>query len=260
MITSLGTLPSHLRIRLATALEAGHLSDGPSPGAVLAALGGNDHLSDVIEGLNALAALGIVGEAAGVWLRALEEAKGRSPKPDLVWSGPPVQGLHARDTRQVYEELLSSAESSIWASTYAFYDGPRAFKVLADSMEAKPNLRVQLLVNIQRKRNDTSSGNQVIRRFTDYFWKHEWPGAIRPTVFYDPRSVELDGPRGVLHAKAVVADEKSTFITSANMTEAALDSNVELGVLILDRAFGLSVCGYFQGLIDLGMLAVLPED
>jgi hypothetical protein len=260
MIPSLGSLPSHLRIRLATALEAGHLSASPSPGAVLAALGAGDHVTDVVEGLKALSAVGIVGQAAGVWLRTLEEAKGNSPKPDLVWSGPPVPGLYARDTRQVYEELISSAEHSIWASTYAFYDGPRAFKILADRMEAKPSLRVRLLVNIQRKWNDTSSGSQVIRRFTDHFWEHEWPGPIRPAVFYDPRSVEPDGPRGVLHAKSVVIDERSTFITSANLTEAAFDSNVELGVFIVDRALALSVCGYFQALIDLGNLSVLPGE
>lgn len=260
MISTLGNLPSHVRIRLAAALEAGHLSGSPSSGAVLAALGERDNLVDVVQGLTALAAFGIVGKAAGVWLRTLDEARGRQQQPDLVWSGPRIPGLYARDTRQVYEELLSSAEHSVWASTYAFYDGPRAFKVLADRMEAKPDIRVKLLVNIQRKRNDTSNGDHVVRRFTDHFWNHEWPGEIRPTVFYDPRSVEPGGPRGVLHAKSVVVDDRSTFITSANMTEAALDSNVELGVFIVDRAFALSVCGYFQGLIDLGMLAVLPQD
>lgn len=259
MISSLGKLPSHVRIRLSDALEAGHLSASSPRGSVVAAVGGGNHVDGVIEGLQALSQLGISGRAAGAWLRALDEAVGRPHRPDLVWSGPPVAGLHARDTRRVYEELLSSARHSIWASTYAFYDGPRAFKVLSDAMESNPSLKVRLLVNIQRKRNDTSSSSQVIRRFTDHFWGHEWPGVLRPAIFYDPRSVEADGPPGVLHAKAVVVDEASTFITSANMTEAALDSNVELGVLIDDRAFALTVCGYFQGLIDLGMLAVLPD-
>jgi phosphatidylserine/phosphatidylglycerophosphate/cardiolipin synthase-like enzyme len=57
-----------------------------------------------------------------------------------------------------------------------------------------------------------------------------------------------------------VIDERSTFITSANLTEAAFDSNVELGVFIVDRALALSVCGYFQALIDLGNLSVLPGE
>ena len=43
----------------------------------------------------------------------------------VVWSGPEVPGLHARDTRRVYEELLGSAERSVWASTHAFFGGTR---------------------------------------------------------------------------------------------------------------------------------------
>ena len=171
-------------------------------------------------------------------------------KPDLVWSGPEVPGLHARDTRRVYEELLGSAERSIWASTYAFFDGPKAFEVLARRMETTPALRVTLLLNIQRKRGDTTASEQLVRRFADHFWKTDWPGSSRPSVFYDPRALDPEGPGGVLHAKAVVADDEAVFITSANLTEAALDRNIELGVLIRDRAFALAVGGYFRSLID----------
>jgi phosphatidylserine/phosphatidylglycerophosphate/cardiolipin synthase-like enzyme len=38
-------------------------------------------------------------------------------------------------------------------------------------------------------------------------------------VYYDPRALDLEGPGGVLHAKAVVADDEKVFITSANLTE-----------------------------------------
>ena len=83
------------------------------------------------------------GQATAAWLRAIEEGASRTPRPDLVWSGPEVPGLHARDTRRVYEELLGSAERSVWASTYAFFDGPRAFEVLARRMDARPDVRVK---------------------------------------------------------------------------------------------------------------------
>ena len=77
---------------------------------------------------------------------------------------------------------------------------------------------------------------------------------------YDPRSIELDGPAGVLHAKAVVADGESVFTTSANLTDAALDRNIELGVLIRDRALAASVTSHFQGLIDREVLNPLPAE
>jgi len=190
----------------------------------------------------------------------VDKAAARAPRLDLVWSGPTVAGLHARNTRRVYEELLGSAERSVWASTYAFFDGPSAFEVLAKRMDAKPGLQVTLLLNVQRKRGDTSAADQLVRRFADRFWKHEWPGTARPRVFYDPRALEPEGPGGVLHAKAVVVDDEAVFITSANLTEAALDSNIELGLVVRDRALAASVSTHFQALIDSALLRRLPED
>ena len=126
----------------------------------------------------------------------------RAPRPDLVWSGPEVPGLHARDTRRVYEELLGSAERSVWASTYAFSTGPKAFETLARRMDARAELNVTLLLNIQRKRGDTTNAGQLVRKFADRFWSTDWPGTSRPRVFYEPRALEMEGPAGVLHAKA----------------------------------------------------------
>jgi hypothetical protein len=221
-------------------------------------LGRPEGAADLIASLLELGRLGISGPGAAAWLRTIAKAATRTPKPDLVWSGPEVPGFYARDTRRVYEELLGPAERSIWASTYAFFDGPKAFEVLARRMDSMPALGVTLLLNIQRQRGDTTSSVQLVRRFTDHFWKTDWPGSARPNVFYDPRALEPEGPGGVLHAKAVVADDESVFITSANLTEAALDRNIELGVLIRDRALALTVGGYFRSLIDRDLLRPLP--
>jgi phosphatidylserine/phosphatidylglycerophosphate/cardiolipin synthase-like enzyme len=125
-------------------------------------------------------------------------------------------------------------------------------------MDTTPALRVTLLLNIQRKRGDTTASRQLVRGFADRFWKTDWPGSSRPSVFYDPRALELEGPGGVLHAKAVVADDEAVFVTSANLTEAALDRNIELGVLIRDRTIALTVGGYFRNLIDRELLKPLP--
>jgi phosphatidylserine/phosphatidylglycerophosphate/cardiolipin synthase-like enzyme len=125
-------------------------------------------------------------------------------------------------------------------------------------MDATPALRVTLLLNIQRKRGDTTVSEQLVRRFAEHFWRTDWPGSSRPKVFYDPRALDTDGPGGVLHAKAVVADDEAIFITSANLTEAALDRNIELGVLIRDPAVALTVVGYFQNLVNHDLLKPLP--
>jgi phosphatidylserine/phosphatidylglycerophosphate/cardiolipin synthase-like enzyme len=48
------------------------------------------------------------------------------------------------------------------------------------------------------------------------------------------------------------------FVTSANLTEAALDRNLELGILVRDRALALSVTSHFRELIDRRLLLQLP--
>jgi phosphatidylserine/phosphatidylglycerophosphate/cardiolipin synthase-like enzyme len=258
MIDALLDLPVHLRKRLASALDSRSLASPYSAASLRSVLGIREGGEDVVGVLLELERLGVSGPAAAAWIRSVEAATSRIPRPDLVWTGPAVSGVHARDTRRVYEELLSSAERSVLASTYAFFDGPTAFEVLARHMDARSELRVTLLLNIQRKKGDTTAAEQLVRRFTDRFWKTDWPGSTRPNVYYDPRALEQDGPSGVLHAKGIVADDETVFVTSANLTEAALDRNIELGLLVRDRALAASVLSHFRGLIDRGMLHPLP--
>ena len=252
------TLPAHQRRRLAEAFDTGVLPDRPGRLAVRSALKLRGNVDGLLEDLDDLARVGITGRAVGAWIRSLDQLSAGVPSPDLVWSGPEVPGLPARDTRRVYEELFDGAKRSVWVSTYAYFDGPQAFAHLAQRLDNTPGLRVTILLNIQRARGDTTAADQLVRRFTDQFWGKDWPGSSKPAVYYDPRSLDPSGPSGVLHAKAVVVDDEAVFITSANLTEAALDRNIELGVLIRHRVLATSVANHFQALIDTHLLSPLP--
>lgn len=251
-------LPTYLRRRLAGALESGLLAPPYTPAAVRSACGASDGVEAIVALLEDLAEKGISGSAAAHWIRTVERIEERRVRPDLVWSGPEVPGLHARDTRRAFEELLGGARRSVWASTYAYFDGPRAFEVMARRMEELPSLQVTLLLNIQRRWGDTTAADYLVRAFADRFWGTDWPGRSRPQVFYDPRALEMGGPAGVLHAKAVVIDGEAVLITSANLTEAAFDRNIELGLLVRDAALATSVTRHFAVLIDRGLLLPLP--
>ena len=124
-------LPAHLRKRLEHALDAGMVAPPYRPAAVDAAVGGASESEAVAKALDELHRLGVSGRGCAAWLRGFDHVASRRTAPDFVWSGPEVSGLHARDTRRVYEELLGSAACSAWVTTYAFFDGPRAFEVLA---------------------------------------------------------------------------------------------------------------------------------
>lgn len=258
MIDTLHEIPSHVRVRLASALESGLLAPPWTAMAIRATVGGG-YDESILHVLQEWERLGVSPVAGAAWLKSLRLAEARTSPPDFVWTGPEVAGLHARDTRRVYEELLGSAERSVWVSSYAFFDGPQAFGALARRMDAIPGLEVTLLLNIERRRGDTTAADSLVRRFADEFWGREWPGAARPKVYFDPRSLEMGSPTGVLHAKAVVADEESVFITSANLTAAAWDRNIELGLLVRDRALAATTVIHFRTLIEKDLLRRLPD-
>ena len=250
-------LSPHSRQRLTAALDASHLPPAPTGTAIAATVGLEGGVDDLIADLNALEKLGVVGTAAAAWVRAVEQANARTVKPDLVWSGQEVPGVAARQTASVFDEVIRTAERTLWVSTYAFFDGPQVFAALAERLDRLPDLKVTLLLNIQRHHSDTTTADQLVRRFADRFWTDDWPGDRRPDVYYDPRAVEARGSGGVLHAKAVVADSRTLFVTSANLTDAALHRNIELGVLLRDRTLAMTAESQFRGLIEHKWLAPL---
>ena len=260
MTRALFDLPAHQRRRLAQALESGILAAPFTPESLRSVLGLRDPGSGLIAVLNRWEKLGVAGPAKAAWLRSLSEAEARRQAPEFVWSGPEVHGLNARGTRQALEQSLASARRSVWLSTYAFFDGARAFEAVAHRMDEAPEVAVTLLLNIERKRGDTTRSDDLVRRFADRFWSADWPGTRKPRVFYDPRSLAPDGREGVLHAKALVVDDELAFLTSANLTEAALDRNIEMGVLLRDRAFAAAVVAHFRSLLERQLLLPLPTE
>ena len=62
-------------------------------------------------------------------------------------------------------------------------------------------------------------------------------------------------PEAKLHAKAVIVDGRDVLLTSANMTSAAYDKNIELGVLCQGGGVAAQVQRHFDALITRGVLA-----
>lgn len=48
------------------------------------------------------------------------------------------------------------------------------------------------------------------------------------------------------------------FVTSANLTEAALERNIELGLLVRDHSLATSISTHFRALTENGLLFLLP--
>ena len=57
--------------------------------------------------------------------------------------------------------------------------------------------------------------------------------------------------------KAAIADEHAALVTSANLTGAALDENMELGLLVRGGAVPRRLSRHFMTLIDEGVLTLV---
>ena len=130
-----------------------------TPASLRSTVGVSDEA--VLEALREWERLGVSGPAGAAWLRSLEEAASGVVPASLVWTGHETKGLHSRDTRQVLDEMISSAKRSILLSSYTYFDGPKAFRPVAKRMDSTPGLRVTLLLNIERGKRSTTKSEDL---------------------------------------------------------------------------------------------------
>jgi len=176
---------------------------------------------------------------------------------ELVWTGPETTVAHSRDTAVVVSGLFESAKRSVLVSTFVLHQAKMVFKALADRMCEIPDLRAQLFVHVGRKENDRRHDSEILREYADKLRK-AWPGPSRPFLYYDPRSLATGGDRATWHAKVVVIDEETSFVTSANFTQWAQERNVEAGVLIRNGAFARQLRQQFDSLVQSRAVIEVP--
>lgn len=77
----------------------------------------------------------------------------------------------------------------------------------------------------------------------------QWPSERRPR--------DEQGHAGLVHVKAAVADSRIAFLSSANLTEAALERNMELGILLRGGHLPAAIDRLIDALLELGELQVI---
>jgi phosphatidylserine/phosphatidylglycerophosphate/cardiolipin synthase-like enzyme len=67
-----------------------------------------------------------------------------------------------------------------------------------------------------------------------------WPAALR---------ISQGGGHAAMHAKCAVADRRTAFVTSANLTGAAMTDNMELGLVVRGGDAPKRIANHFDALI-----------
>jgi hypothetical protein len=192
-----------------------------------------------------------------------KKAQAISDRVELVWSGLDQETSATRDAQVVLRELFRQAKSSLLIASYAIDKGEKAkqlFGELAERMDKEPDLEVRLFLNVHRKDyKDETPAAVLLHDFASTFRNDIWPGDRLPDVFHDPRALAIGGKiRACLHAKVVVVDQVRALVTSANLTEAAQERNIEAGVVVEDTSLAKALLAQFDTLVDHGDLKKVP--
>ncbi len=183
----------------------------------------------------------LVGAAEAVRVRSAAESG------ELVWSGPASERAPLRRIDEALLEVVRGAGRVLTLVTFAAYRVPDVREALLSALDRGVEVRFvgeSEEGSAGRLRFDAALalGDELARRSLVL----EWPRELRPL---DPR-----GFVGQLHAKCALADESLLLVSSANLTEAALGANMEMGVLLRGGPIPRLAARHFDELLSTGTL------
>lgn len=155
---------------------------------------------------------------------------------DVVITGPDSLEAPVRLTSQVVQALIAGAMRRVTLVSYAAYQMPSIIAALDDA--ATRGVQIDLILESPEYLEGGGGANAYAKYRT-----YEWPADRR------------EPPDAKLHAKAVIVDSHDVLLTSANMTNAAYDKNIELGVLCRGGTTAQRVQKHFDSLIAHGVLS-----
>lgn len=191
--------------------------------------------------------LSIMSAAGADSKRRMEQAT------ELVWTGPQPLGSQCRQTEQVILELIRSARSSIYVVSFAAYKLDGVMEALHDA--AKNGVLIRCVLESSEHETAGQMTMSSMHAFLTDGLAHTqvfvWP--------HEKRARDDNGRTGKLHAKCIVVDSAQAFISSANLTEHALNLNMELGILVRGNVIAKQITEHIDLLISHGYLMKIPE-
>lgn len=143
---------------------------------------------------------------------------------DLVWTGPKTGLIPTRNTEQAIKEVIDEASKSLFIVSYVFYNAASIVKALNEA--ANRGVSIRILLESSTDHGGAVSGDSIglmhraVPKVDLYVWNPAEKAQSAGTL------------TAAVHAKCAVADHRIAFITSANLTSAAMERNMELGILV----------------------------
>jgi cardiolipin synthase A/B len=171
---------------------------------------------------------------------------GRANEIELVWTGP-LPGFEALPRiNSALFELINTAQSELLIVSYVAYTYPRLSESLLEAVSRGVEVTLVLESAIAEGGHASDDPADAFADSVPDASVYRWP--------VDKRGTTPSGNLPYLHAKCAVADDHTALLSSANFTAPAMESNIELGVLIKGLGIPQRLRSHFATLIARGTL------
>jgi phosphatidylserine/phosphatidylglycerophosphate/cardiolipin synthase-like enzyme len=152
---------------------------------------------------------------------ALESEK--RGKIEIVWTGPSTGQVPVRHTEQVLCEIINYAQRDIFIVSFVAYKIDTVIKAMRDAIGRNVQINFLLESSIEHGGKVSQDSIKMMKSLFPSANIYSWSEKSDSSIEHHDSSI---------HAKCAIADGELAFITSANLTTAAMERNIELGVLI----------------------------
>ena len=162
---------------------------------------------------------------------------------ELVWTGPTTPFVSARRTEQALLQVISSAEESLFITSFVAYEVPSIVDGLNSAIAR--GVSVSMLLELSQEHGGSISFDAISKM----------RGLLPAAKLYAWTEKADCFENGSVHAKVAVADRRYCFITSANLTGYAMERNMEAGLLLAGGHIPMMLEEHLQALIDTGVIS-----
>lgn len=143
---------------------------------------------------------------------------------NLVWTGPKTGLIPTRNTEQAIKEVIDEASKNLFIVSYVFYNASSIVDGLNEATER--GVSVRILLESSSEHGGAVSGDSIRAM-------HQAVPSAKLFIWNPVEKALAAGMHtAVVHAKCAAADHRIAFVTSANLTSAAMERNMELGILV----------------------------
>jgi phosphatidylserine/phosphatidylglycerophosphate/cardiolipin synthase-like enzyme len=190
----------------------------------------------------------VTGREVGAMLRgaaAARTSEEREGRVEVVMTGPSQPDAPTRSTEAVVVDVVGKATKELLLVTFAAF----RYQPLVQALEAAGARGVQTRAVVE-----TMAGAQGMLGAEP---AAAFSGVSGVRLFHWPLERRTGNYPGRLHAKVVVADRAIAFVTSANLTGSALESNLECGLLVHGGSAPRRIADHIDALLREGVLRPL---